>query len=405
MGGPLLLRRRGAARGGPPLGATSTASTSWRSSTRTAPASRCASGLLVLRFLKPVAGVDRRNVRIEGGVRVTGAWCAGPERRPPIRRSPPPRRPLATPHLAARAELRERILVVRTDSNGDYSTYRLTLSPPWPAGSAAAARLRSAPLGRRLLLQGRLPRAPSTASRTPLPAAELGEPEIGYLAKDYASFRRLMLDRLAAIAPDWRERNPADLGRRPGRAAGLRRRLALLLPGRGGHRGLPGHRARAPRCGVTPGWSTTSCTRERTPAPGSSSRATRRPTARSARPAPILRRPGRCSPPAAPGAGPARPAELPRRSRPGPLVFRDPVPARPCGSWANRFFYTWSDRECCLPAGATGRRSPPLGALGAVGLAQQGGLGWATSCSSRRCWDPRTGAAADADPRTGTWCG
>ena len=35
---------------------------------------------------------------------------------------------------------------------------------------------------------------------------------IDYLAKDYASFRRLLLDRLAVVMPDWRERNPADLG-------------------------------------------------------------------------------------------------------------------------------------------------------------------------------------------------
>ena len=33
---------------------------------------------------------------------------------------------------------------------------------------------------------------------------------IDYLAKDYASFRRLMLDRLSVLVPDWRERNPAD---------------------------------------------------------------------------------------------------------------------------------------------------------------------------------------------------
>ncbi len=33
-----------------------------------------------------------------------------------------------------------------------------------------------------------------------------------YLAKDYASFRRLMLDRLAVTLPDWQERNPADIG-------------------------------------------------------------------------------------------------------------------------------------------------------------------------------------------------
>ena len=38
------------------------------------------------------------------------------------------------------------------------------------------------------------------------------EPQIDYLAKDYASFRRLMLDRLAVLVPDWRERSAADLG-------------------------------------------------------------------------------------------------------------------------------------------------------------------------------------------------
>ena len=38
------------------------------------------------------------------------------------------------------------------------------------------------------------------------------EPAIDYMAKDYASFRRLMLDRMAATMPTWKERNPADLG-------------------------------------------------------------------------------------------------------------------------------------------------------------------------------------------------
>ena len=37
-------------------------------------------------------------------------------------------------------------------------------------------------------------------------------PEIDYLARDFASFRRLMLDRLTSVLPDWQERNPADLG-------------------------------------------------------------------------------------------------------------------------------------------------------------------------------------------------
>jgi len=38
------------------------------------------------------------------------------------------------------------------------------------------------------------------------------EPELDYLARDYASFRRLMLDRLAVLLPRWRDRSPADMG-------------------------------------------------------------------------------------------------------------------------------------------------------------------------------------------------
>jgi len=37
-------------------------------------------------------------------------------------------------------------------------------------------------------------------------------PEINYLTKDYASFRQLILDRLAVLMPDWTERHAADLG-------------------------------------------------------------------------------------------------------------------------------------------------------------------------------------------------
>lgn len=37
-------------------------------------------------------------------------------------------------------------------------------------------------------------------------------PAIDYLAKDYASFRQLLLDRLAVFMPDWNERHAPDLG-------------------------------------------------------------------------------------------------------------------------------------------------------------------------------------------------
>jgi hypothetical protein len=41
---------------------------------------------------------------------------------------------------------------------------------------------------------------------------QLPEPDLSYLAKDFTSFRQLMLDRLAVTAPQWRERNLADFG-------------------------------------------------------------------------------------------------------------------------------------------------------------------------------------------------
>jgi hypothetical protein len=42
------------------------------------------------------------------------------------------------------------------------------------------------------------------------PPENLPAPLIDYLAKDYSSFRRLMLDRLSTVMPNWAERNPAD---------------------------------------------------------------------------------------------------------------------------------------------------------------------------------------------------
>lgn len=43
------------------------------------------------------------------------------------------------------------------------------------------------------------------------PPAQATQPVIDYLAKDYASFRQLMLDRLSGLVPNWQERNAADL--------------------------------------------------------------------------------------------------------------------------------------------------------------------------------------------------
>lgn len=44
------------------------------------------------------------------------------------------------------------------------------------------------------------------------PPSALTQPEINYLAKDYASFRQLLLDRLAYVMPQWHETHVPDLG-------------------------------------------------------------------------------------------------------------------------------------------------------------------------------------------------
>ena len=47
---------------------------------------------------------------------------------------------------------------------------------------------------------------------TPTVESVIPTPKINYLAKDYASFRRLILDRLATTMPNWRESHAADTG-------------------------------------------------------------------------------------------------------------------------------------------------------------------------------------------------
>jgi hypothetical protein len=157
-------------------------------------------------------GVD--NVRIDGGVRIApihvrwvavldGITAATPQKVPG-----PERQFLATYRLG---EIdRTRILAIGTEERGDYSTYRLSLVAPGETNPAAGFDPRLASIEFAFKVE-----CPSEFDCKPVaacPPPDLPAPEIDYLAKDYLSFRRLMLDRLAAIIPEWQERNPADLG-------------------------------------------------------------------------------------------------------------------------------------------------------------------------------------------------
>ena len=143
------------------------------------------------------------------------------------------------------------VLTVRRRPAGDFSTYTLRLVQSAPDDPAPPAGFdpRSP---RSSFLSRSNARATSIAQPDDdCPPAAAPEPEIDYLAKDYASFRQLMLDRMAVLMPQWRERNPADLGVALVEAARLRRRSSELPAGRRRHRSLSRHGAAA-RLGAAP---------------------------------------------------------------------------------------------------------------------------------------------------------
>ncbi|HEX6202097.1 MAG TPA: putative baseplate assembly protein [Thermoanaerobaculia bacterium] len=365
--------------------------------------------LLVLRCLKPVAGVDRRNVRIEGGARVTGVGVVWALPLPDVAAAADPpvsaaEKAFLAAHLAAEPAP-ERVLVVRTDSNGDYSTYRLTLfTPPWPAAGDPPPlpdfdpRLSAVDFSFKVDCPGPFDCKPERLC--PPPATS--EPPIGYLAKDYGSFRRLLFDRLAAIAPDWRERNPADLGVA----------LVELMAYAGdylsyyqdavateAYLGTARRRASVRRHARMVDYFLHE---------GANARAWIVFESDPAADGTVL--PGPLADPPAPGLrvltasgapGPTLPpAELAAAVEAGALVFETLFPLELHAALGEIALHAWSDRECCLPAGAT--RATLAGPLpvrsGPSAVAQQGGLGPGDFLLLEEVLGPETGAAADADP-------
>ena len=96
-----------------------------------------------------------------------------------------------------------RILRVRVDHPGDFSTYRLSIADPRmdPAYASVAFSFKAG-----------CPTRFDCEADYDCEPPQLDEPQIDYLAKDYLSFRQALLDRLPAVAPGWVERHEADLG-------------------------------------------------------------------------------------------------------------------------------------------------------------------------------------------------
>ena len=136
---------------------------------------------LSIHFLKtPVPeSIFRENVLIEGGTRITNVDVV-------------------------EVAVEDDILNVDVDTPGDYSVYTLRLLNV----ATLDPRLSSV----RFSFKVNCPTDFDCQPADTCPPVAFQNPDIDYLARDYASFRSLMLDRLSVLVPDWRERNPADLG-------------------------------------------------------------------------------------------------------------------------------------------------------------------------------------------------
>ena len=104
------------------------------------------------------------------------------------------------------------VLTVTVGSVGDFSTYVLRLVSPVSAEGTPPAGFDPQLAEVAFSFRVHCPSDFDCVQAEVCPEPALPSPPINYLAKDYASFRRLLLDRLAVVMPDWRERNPADLG-------------------------------------------------------------------------------------------------------------------------------------------------------------------------------------------------
>jgi hypothetical protein len=152
---------------------------------------------LTVYFLdKAPADLKKENFRIRGGRRITGIRVIDID----VCRNEDPER--------------DDCLHVRVDRPGDFTCYELCVvaldddgrptDVPHPGFDPRYACLSfSFKAG-----------CPSDIDCAPLrcPETPPSEPEINYLAKDYASFRQLLLDRLALLVPDWQERHVPDVG-------------------------------------------------------------------------------------------------------------------------------------------------------------------------------------------------
>lgn len=148
--------------------------------------------LLHVHLLKDPAPLvlDVGNIRLEGGVRI---------------------RDIRVTDVTTGVAGQVNVIEVEVDQAGDFSAYRLSLVTsaldPTPPASIDPQLAQV-----EFTFKAECPTSFDCKPRWVCPCPPPAAPQIDYLAKDYESFRRVMLDRMAATIPAYTERSPADLG-------------------------------------------------------------------------------------------------------------------------------------------------------------------------------------------------
>ena len=156
--------------------------------------------VLLVHFLGKAPEVVKGNVRIEGGRRIRGIKAIDPDPEP----------------CSEDDDLEpDNCLRITLNKAGDFSTYTLRLVETDAKGQPTDTPLhgfdpRYAQV--KFSFKANCSSDLDCQTDTTCPPTLLVEPEINYLARDYASFRQLILDRLSLIMPDWQERHVPDLG-------------------------------------------------------------------------------------------------------------------------------------------------------------------------------------------------
>ncbi len=147
---------------------------------------------LEVHFVKPLAAPTptAANIRIDGGERIT---------------------PIRVLGVNVGTGTSADVLTVEVEQAGDFSVYTLRLVTS-PLDDSVPSGFDPQLAAIEFSFKVECPSPFDCAPQHRCPEETGPAPVIDYLAKDYASFRRVMLDRMATIMPQWRERNAADLG-------------------------------------------------------------------------------------------------------------------------------------------------------------------------------------------------